>query len=51
MRNSPDWIRHDRQRPIDVGRRVRAGVWKGMLAGAAGVAVMTSAEKLEQRLT
>jgi len=51
MRNRPDWIRHDGQRPIDVGRRVRAGVWKGMLAGAAGVAVMTSAEKLEQRLT
>jgi hypothetical protein len=45
------WIRHDRHRPIDVGRRVRAGAWKGMLAGAAGVAVMTACEKLEQRLT
>ena len=45
------WIRHERHRPIDVGRRFRAGAWKGMLAGAAGVAVMTLGEKLEQRLT
>jgi hypothetical protein len=45
------WIRHDHHRPIDVGRRVRAGTWKGMVAGAGGVAVMTLGEKLEQRLT
>ena len=45
------WIRHDCHRPIDVGRRLRVGVWKGMLAGAAGVAVMTIGEKIEQRLT
>jgi hypothetical protein len=45
------WIRYERNRPIAVGRRVRAGVWKGMLAGAGGVAVMTLGEKLEQRLT
>ena len=45
------WIRHDRHRPIDVGRRLRAGAWKGMLAGAAGVTVMTLGEKIEQRLT
>jgi hypothetical protein len=45
------WIRHDRHRPIDVGQRVRSGVWKGMLAGAGGVAAMTLGEKLEQRLT
>ena len=44
-------IRHDHHRPIDVGARVRAGTWKGMLAGAGGVAVMTLAEKIEQRLT
>jgi hypothetical protein len=36
---------------IDVARRARAGVWKGMLAGAGGVAAMTLGEKLEQRLT
>ena len=30
---------------------VRAGIWKGMVAGAGGVAVMTLGEKLEQRLT
>jgi hypothetical protein len=45
------WIRRDQHRPIDVGRRVRAGVWKGMLAGAGGVAVMTLGEKLEQAIT
>jgi hypothetical protein len=45
------WTRRDRHRPIDVGRRVRAGVWKGMLAGAAGVTVMTLGEKLEQAIT
>ena len=45
------WLRRDPHRPIDVGRRVRAGAWKGMLAGAGGVAVMTLAEKVEQRLT
>jgi hypothetical protein len=44
-------IRRDRHRPIDVGRRVRAGVWKGMLAGAGGVAAMTLGEKLEQAVT
>ena len=51
MPDTARWIRHDVHRPIDVGRRVRAGVWKGMLAGAGGVAVMTVGEKLEQRLT
>jgi hypothetical protein len=45
------WVRHDRHRSIDVGRRVRAGVWKGMVAGAGGVAVMTLGEKLEQAIT
>jgi hypothetical protein len=45
------WIRPDAVRPIDVGRRARAGVWKGLLAGTGGVAVMTLIEKLEQRLT
>jgi hypothetical protein len=45
------WIRQDRHRPVDVGRRVRAGTWKGLLAGAGGVTVMTLGEKLEQRLT
>jgi hypothetical protein len=41
----------ERHRSIDVGTRVRAGVWKGMVAGAGGVAVMTLGEKLEQALT
>src|SRR3954465_16005646 len=45
------WLRPDHHRPIDVGHRVRAGVWKGMVAGAGGVAVMTLGEKLEQALT
>jgi hypothetical protein len=45
------WIRRDQHRSIDVGRRVRAGVWKGMVAGAGGVAAMTLAEKLEQAIT
>jgi hypothetical protein len=45
------WIRGDHHRRIDVGRRVRAGAWKGMLAGAGGVAVMTLGEKLEQAIT
>jgi hypothetical protein len=45
------WVRHDRHRSVDVGRRVRAGVWKGMLAGAGGVAVMTLGERLEQAIT
>ena len=45
------WTRHDRHRDIDVPRRIRAGTWKGMLAGAGGVAMMTLAEKLEQRIT
>lgn len=45
------WIRHDHHRPVDVGRRVRQGVWKGMVAGAGGVAVMTLVEKLEQAVT
>ena len=43
------WIRRDQHRPIDVGRRVRAGVWKGMLAGAGGVAVMTLGESSNKR--
>jgi hypothetical protein len=45
------WIRRDHPRSIDVGRRVRAGVWKGMVAGAGGVAVMTLGEKAEQAIT
>jgi hypothetical protein len=45
------WIRLDRNGPIDVGARVRAGLWKGMVAGAGGVAVMTLGEKLEQAIT
>jgi hypothetical protein len=45
------WIRPDSNRPIDVGARVRAGLWKGMVAGAGGVAVMTLGEKLEQAIT
>ena len=45
------WIRPDHSRPIDVGRRVRSGIWKGMVAGTGGVAAMTLGEKLEQRLT
>jgi hypothetical protein len=45
------WIRRDRHKTIDVGRRLRAGTWKGMVAGAGGVAVMTLGEKVEQRLT
>jgi hypothetical protein len=45
------WIRHDDPRRIDVGARARSGVWKGMVAGAGGIAVMTIVEKLEQRLT
>jgi hypothetical protein len=51
MRDRARWIRHDPHRSIDVGRRLRAGVWKGMLAGAGGAAAMTLGEKLEQRLT
>jgi hypothetical protein len=38
------WIRRHDQRSINVGRRVREGVWKGMLAGAGGIAVMTLGE-------
>lgn len=45
------WVRHDRHQSIDVGRRLRAGLWKGMVAGAGGVAVMTLGEKLEQAIT
>jgi hypothetical protein len=45
------WFRPDPHRRIDVASRARAGAWKGMLAGAGGVAVMTLGEKLEQRLT
>jgi hypothetical protein len=45
------WIRQDHHHSIDVGRRVRAGVWKGMLAGAGGVALMTLGEKHEQAIT
>ena len=54
MRASRDrshWIRHDDPGRVDVAARARAGVWKGMLAGAGGVAVMTLGEKIEQRLT
>lgn len=54
MRASRDrarWIRHDDPGRVDVAARVRSGVWKGMLAGAGGVAVMTIGEKIEQRLT
>jgi hypothetical protein len=45
------WVRRDRHRPVDVAARARAGAWKGMVAGAAGVAVMTAVEKLEQAVT
>jgi hypothetical protein len=45
------WIRHDRHHKIDVARRVREGIWKGMVAGAGGVAAMTLGEKLEQAVT
>jgi len=45
------WIRQDDPGRVDVAARVRSGVWKGMLAGAGGVAVMTIGEKIEQRLT
>ena len=51
MFDRASWIRRDHQRPIDVSRRVRAGAWKGMVAGAGGVAAMTLGEKLEQRFT
>jgi hypothetical protein len=36
---------------MTIGRRVLTGAGKGLLAGAAGVAVMTLGEKLEQALT
>src|SRR3954470_11247686 len=45
------WVRPDHHRSIDTRRRVGAGVWKGMIAGAGGVAVMTLGEKLEQAIT
>ena len=45
------WVRRDRHRSIDTGRRARAGIWKGMLAGAGGVLAMTLGEKLEQAIT
>ena len=51
MPDTARWVRHDRHRSIDVRRRVRAGAWKGMLAGAGGAAAMTLGEKLEQQLT
>jgi hypothetical protein len=51
MSDRARWVRRDPHHPIDVGRRVRAGVWKGALAGAGGVAVMTLGEKLEQAIT
>ena len=51
MANRSRWIRHDEQRSIDVASRLRAGAWKGLLAGAAGVAAMTLGEKVEQLLT
>jgi hypothetical protein len=50
-RDRSRWIRHDNPGRVDVAARVRSGVWKGMLAGAGGVAVMTIGEKIEQRLT
>jgi hypothetical protein len=51
MLDHAGWVRRDQHRSIDVGRRVRAGLWKGMVAGAGGVAVMTLGEKLEQAIT
>src|SRR3954452_6926470 len=45
------WVRPDHHRSIDTRRRVGAGVWKGMIAGAGGVLVMTLGEKLEQAVT
>lgn len=51
MPDSAIWVRRDRHKAIDVGRRLRAGAWKGMVAGAGGVVVMTLGEKVEQRLT
>jgi hypothetical protein len=42
------WIRHDLHREIDVARRVREGMWKGMVAGAGGVAAMRLGEKLDR---
>jgi hypothetical protein len=51
IREGSRWIRHDNPARVDVSARVRAGMWKGMLAGAGGVAVMTLGERLEQRLT
>jgi hypothetical protein len=50
-RDRSRWIRHDNPGGIDVAARVRSGVWKGVLAGAGGVAVMTIGEKIEQHLT
>jgi hypothetical protein len=51
MTTTARWIRHDSIRPIDVWRRIRAGVAKGSLAGLGGIVAMTLAEKLEQRIT
>jgi hypothetical protein len=51
MPTRASWIRPDTHRDIDVSRRVRDGAWKGALAGAAGVAVMTAVERVEQRFT
>jgi hypothetical protein len=51
VRDRSRWIRRDDPSRVDVAARVRSGVWKGMLAGAGGVAVMTIGEKIEQRLT
>jgi len=39
-RNRARWVRRDHHHSIDVGRRVRAGVRKGMVARVGGVAVM-----------
>lgn len=51
MTDTARWIRSDDTHPIDSWRRIGDGVWKGMLAGLVGVAVMTAGEKAEQRLT
>jgi hypothetical protein len=51
IRDRSRWIRRDDPQRIDVAARVRAGAWKGMVAGAGGVAVMTIGEKLEQLVT
>jgi hypothetical protein len=51
MTDATRWIESDDTHPIDSWSRIGSGVWKGMLSGLAGVAVMTAGEKVEQRLT